>query len=94
LIFGHIGNNHLHANLLPKNEKELALARQTYLELCKNVVAMGGTVSAEHGIGKLKHSSLEILYRKEGLQEMAHLKKALDPHTILGRGNIFPSELL
>lgn len=94
LVFGHIGNNHLHANLLPKNEKELLIARQTYLELCRDVVAMGGTVSAEHGIGKLKHSSLEILYQKEGLREMANLKKALDPHTILGRGNIFPSALL
>ena len=94
VIFGHIGNNHLHANLLPQNEKELTAARQTYLELCWHVVDMGGTVSAEHGIGKLKHSSLEMLYRKEDLIEMAHLKKMLDPHAILGRGNIFPKEFI
>ncbi|MBI1884218.1 MAG: FAD-binding oxidoreductase [Chlamydiae bacterium] len=89
VIFGHMGNNHLHANLLPKNETELRESKKIYLELCKQAVSMHGTVSAEHGIGKLKHSSLEILYPRETLTAMANLKRALDPTAILGRGNIF-----
>lgn len=94
VIFGHIGNNHLHANLLPKNEKEFQEARNIYLELCRYAVTTGGTVSAEHGIGKLKHASLEILYGNDGVKKMAALKRALDPEMILGLGNIFPREML
>ncbi len=94
VIFGHIGNNHLHANLLPKNEMELQKAKETYHELCRYAVSVGGTVSAEHGIGKLKQPSLQILYGKEGMQKMAQLKKSLDPKGILGRGNIFPVKML
>lgn len=93
VIFGHIGNNHLHANLLPKNETELKRAKEIYLELCLASVKMGGTVSAEHGIGKMKHSSLELLYGKNGLQKLASIKEAIDPYGILGRGNIFPMKI-
>ena len=55
---------------------------------------MGGTVSAEHGIGKLKHEFLEVLYGEKGLGEMAALKKALDPSGMLNRGVMFSADLL
>lgn len=87
--FGHIGNNHLHANLLPKNDRELQESLRIYLQLCRQVIALKGTVSAEHGIGKLKHSSLELLYNADDIAKMVAMKKALDPHYILGQGNIF-----
>jgi D-lactate dehydrogenase (cytochrome) len=94
LIFGHIGDNHLHANILPKNEAEMKKAKEIYLRFAKAAVSLGGTVSAEHGIGKLKHAFLREMYGDKGLMEMARVKKTLDPKGILGRGNIFPEELL
>lgn len=94
LIFGHIGDNHLHANILPKNEREREKAKKIYLGFAKTAVAFGGTVSAEHGIGKLKHAFLREMYGDAGLREMARVKKYLDPKGILGRDNIFPKELL
>ncbi|MBU1888173.1 MAG: FAD-binding oxidoreductase, partial [Candidatus Omnitrophica bacterium] len=54
----------------------------------------GGTVSAEHGIGKLKHAFLEAMYGKNAINDMAMLKKSMDPACILGLDNIFPKELL
>ena len=93
-VFGHIGENHLHVNLLPRTEEELARAKSLALEFSRKAVELGGTVSAEHGIGKLKHPYLEILYGKEGMKEMARVKAALDPKGILGRGNIFPESYL
>jgi len=93
-VFGHIGESHLHVNMLPGNEEELARSKALALEFSRKAVALGGTVSAEHGIGKLKHPYLEILYGKEGMAEMARVKSALDPKGILGRGNIFPESLL
>ncbi len=94
VIFGHIGDNHVHVNILPRNDEEAAKARVLYGQFINRAVKAGGTISAEHGIGKLKRDYLRELYGDEHLREMAALKKAFDPQCILGRGNIFSEELL
>ncbi|MFH0887340.1 MAG: FAD-linked oxidase C-terminal domain-containing protein, partial [bacterium] len=94
LVFGHIGENHLHVNILPKTEEEVIKAKAIYLDLVKRAVELGGTPSAEHGIGKLKHVFLKEMVGQAGLDEMVRVKKVLDPACILGRGNVFPQELL
>ena len=94
LVFGHIGESHMHANLLPSTEAEFHRSKQLYLELAEKAIALGGTVSAEHGIGKLKHAFLEKMVGEKGIKEMTAVKKALDPACILGLGNIFPSAVL
>lgn len=91
-IFGHIGDNHVHVNILPRNDEEAARARDLYMTFIRRAVAVGGTISAEHGIGKLKREYLRELYGEEHLREMAVLKRAFDPAGILGRGNIFPEK--
>jgi D-lactate dehydrogenase (cytochrome) len=93
-IFGHIGDNHVHVNILPRDDNEAAQAWDIYLQFIRRAVKLGGTVSAEHGIGKLKRRYLSELYTKQHLREMATLKHAFDPAGILGRGNIFAEELL
>lgn len=94
VIFGHIGEHHLHVNMLPKREGEFIKSRSIYMDFVKKAVSLKGTVSAEHGIGKLKHAFLEVMYGKKNLEQMAMLKKSLDPSCILGLDNIFPKELL
>ncbi|HZI18583.1 MAG TPA: FAD-binding oxidoreductase [Pyrinomonadaceae bacterium] len=94
VIFGHIGDNHLHVNILPRDEDEAAAARDIYGHFIRKAVALGGTISAEHGVGKLKRPYLRELYGEEHLREMAALKRAFDPAGILGRGNIFDEELI
>jgi len=93
-IFGHIGDNHVHVNILPRNDGEASKAREIYLRFVKRAVEVGGTISAEHGIGKLKRDYLRFLYSEEHLREMAALKRAFDPAGILGRGNIFSEDYL
>jgi D-lactate dehydrogenase (cytochrome) len=93
-IFGHIGDNHVHVNILPREDAEAAKAREIYMQFVRRAVKVGGTISAEHGIGKLKREYLRELYGEESLREMAALKRAFDPAGILGRGNIFSEELL
>ncbi len=93
-VFGHIGDNHVHVNILPRNDDEGAKAREIYLRFVRHAVQVGGTISAEHGIGKLKREYLRELYSEKHLREMAALKKAFDPAGILGRGNIFSEEFL
>ena len=93
-IFGHIGDNHVHVNILPRNDDEGTRAREIYLQFLKRAAAVGGTLSAEHGIGKLKRDYLSLFYSDEHLREMAALKRAFDPAGILGRGNIFSETVL
>ena len=93
-IFGHIGDNHVHVNILPRNAPEAAHARELYVEFLRYVASVGGTLSAEHGVGKLKRDYLRLFYTNAQLRQMASLKNALDPNGILGRGNIFPEEKL
>jgi D-lactate dehydrogenase (cytochrome) len=93
-VFGHIGDNHVHVNILPRDDQEAAKAREIYLRFVKRAVSVGGTVSAEHGIGKLKREYLRLLYSDDHLREMAALKRAFDPAGILGRGNVFSERFL
>jgi D-lactate dehydrogenase (cytochrome) len=90
LIFGHIGECHMHANILPRNQNEFDTARHAYIELVKRALAFGGTVSAEHGIGKTKHIFLEQMLGKHGISELIRVKSTLDPAWILNSGNMFP----
>jgi len=93
-IFGHIGDNHVHVNILPRNDDEAARAWEIYHRFIRRAVDVGGTISAEHGIGKLKRDYLVELYGDQHLREMAALKHSFDPAGILGRGNMFAEEYL
>jgi D-lactate dehydrogenase (cytochrome) len=94
ILFGHIGDNHLHLNLLPRTPTELSQARALYRELALEAVSLGGTVSAEHGIGKLKRALLAEMVGARVLEDFRALKRTLDPAWILGRGTMLdpPSE--
>jgi D-lactate dehydrogenase (cytochrome) len=92
VIFGHIGDNHVHVNILPANMDEYLLGKKLYAEFAAEVLRMKGSVSAEHGIGKLKKNFLSMMLGKDGIGEMAKLKKALDPGARLGKGTLFLDE--
>jgi D-lactate dehydrogenase (cytochrome) len=64
VIFGHIGDNHVHVNILPRDMDEYARGKELYLMWAEDVVRLGGSVSAEHGIGKLKPQFLETCSRR------------------------------
>lgn len=89
VIFGHVGNNHVHVNVIPENMDEFYRCKAMFAAWAKSIVTMGGTVSSEHGIGKLKTALLQELYTKEQLAAMLEVKKLLDPTLRLNRGNIF-----
>ena len=69
---------------------ELARAKVLYGEFAARAVALGGTVAAEHGIGKLKTSFLAAMYGEHHMAQMRAVKNALDPDDMLGRGTLFP----
>jgi FAD/FMN-containing dehydrogenase len=89
VLFGHIGDAHLHANILPSMQAEFERGQEVLLDLAKTAVALGGTVSAEHGLGKRKRHLLELQYEPEAIESMKAVKRRLDPDWLLGRGNLF-----
>ncbi len=87
--FGHIGNNHLHVNILPRNGEEYRTGKELFKKWAAEVTRMGGAVSAEHGVGKLKADFLTIMYGEAHIAEMAKMKAVFDPKGLLGTGNLF-----
>lgn len=91
--FGHIGNNHIHVNILPRNLDELEKGMQLYQEFATRAVTLGGSVSAEHGIGKIKAKFLRYMFTPEQIDQMRRVKHALDPQGLLNPNDIFPVEV-
>ena len=91
VIFGHIGDNHVHVNILSRDRDDYARGKALYLEWAEAVTAMGGTVSAEHGIGKLKVDLLRVMVGEDGLARMRAVKRLFDPDEHLNRGNVMGS---
>ena len=92
--YGHFGNSHIHLNFLPKNDEEFNEGKKLYKQICEEAVRLGGTISAEHGIGKAKRDYLLMMYGEANIRKMATLKKSLDPNLVLGIGNIFDERFL
>jgi D-lactate dehydrogenase (cytochrome) len=88
VVFGHIGNNHVHVNMLPGSYEQLLEAKRLYTVFAREAVAMGGSVSAEHGIGKLKREYLALQYGRGAFGDMRAVKDALDPEGVLNPGDM------
>jgi len=74
--------------MIPEDYNQLQHAKQLYKVFAQKAVSFGGTVSAEHGIGKLKKEYLRILFDDRALEEMRLIKMALDPRQILNQGDV------
>lgn len=85
-VFGHVGNNHFHVNILPRDEAELARAKACYAVLADEIVACGGCVSAEHGIGRIKKGFMAVQYGAPVLESFRAVKRWADPGWRLNRG--------
>ena len=90
VIFGHIGDAHLHVNMLPASDDDARVATRLLKEFAQHAVVLGGTVSAEHGLGKRKASLLALQFTEEQIGAMRSIKRRLDPQWLLGRGTLFP----
>ncbi len=86
--FGHAGDGNLHPTFLVNGEEELKRARAAIEELFRECLALGGTLSGEHGIGVEKRPYFELEHGRT-VQVMREIKRALDPQGIMNPGKIF-----
>ena len=88
VIYGHAGNGHPHQNFTARDARELATIEVVVEQTLRQVLALGGTVAAEHGIGKIKRRWLPLQMNGLQIAMMTAVKRELDPLGILAPGNI------
>jgi len=89
VIYGHIGDAHVHVNSFPETREQFERGKEIMTDLAREAVKLGGTVGAEHGLGKRKAHLLEIQYPPAQIEAMKQVKRRLDPDWLLGRGTLF-----
>ena len=87
LLFGHLGDCHLHFHLIPtkKQEKESLEIYDYLIDLSSK---LDGVYSAEHGTGKRKRNDFKKCYGLEAVEMIKKLKSTIDPNNYLNRGNL------
>ena len=90
VTFGHAGDGNIHFNImLDQRDKEmLAKAESATEELFEKTVALGGTISGEHGVGITKAPYIDMEIGDEALSLMKRIKATFDPNGILNPGKI------
>jgi glycolate oxidase len=91
IVYGHVGSGHPHINLLAEDAAMLSRAEATARTLTRRSLELGGTLSGEHGIGKVKASLFREFYPAWLVDSMRAVKAVLDPRGVLGPGNLFGS---
>jgi len=93
-IFGHVGDGNLHVNVRPPPGQTLADLRSRYAEITAAVEAeamrLGGSFSAEHGIGQLRIPGMAAHKSAVELDLMRRVKAAIDPQNIFNPGKMLP----
>jgi glycolate oxidase subunit GlcD len=89
-VFGHAGDGNLHPSVLYDDEGEAEAAHAAEADILRAAVALGGTISAEHGIGLLKVAFLAETVDPVALELARALKRTFDPRGILNPGKLLP----
>jgi len=91
LSFGHAGDGNLHVNIMLDRQvpREVEAAEAATGELFAKVIALGGTITGEHGVGITKSAFLDQEIDAPTLELMRAVKKTFDPSNILNPGKIF-----
>jgi len=89
--FGHAGDGNLHPTCLTdeRDQDEIRRAHAAFEEIFDAAIAMGGTITGEHGVGLAKKKYLPRLVGESGIRVMRGIKNAFDPKGILNPGKIF-----
>ncbi|MCA9506930.1 MAG: FAD-binding oxidoreductase [Myxococcales bacterium] len=88
-LFGHAGDGNLHVQIMYNNEKYSHTAQDLRHRVLLKVLSLGGTLSAEHGIGLQKKSYLHLEHSQALIDIQKGIKKTFDPHNVLNPGKIF-----
>lgn len=92
ICYGHAGDGNIHVNVL---RRDMALARWRELSpqisraIFTEILALGGTISGEHGIGWIQQSNMDLAFAPHELDLQRRIKTAFDPHNLLNPSKLF-----
>jgi glycolate oxidase len=88
--FGHAGDGNLHPNYLTdaRDARAFGRAERAVVEVEEAAIALGGTITGEHGVGLYKKRLLEKMLHAPALEMMRTLKRMMDPNAILNPGKV------
>lgn len=89
-IIGHCGDAHAHVLMMPSTQQRYDAGVWQLSEFARKAVSLGGSVAAEHGLGKTKSKLLSLQYKPDQVAAMRAVKRRLDPDLLLGSGTLFP----
>lgn len=89
-LVGHLGDGNFHPQIVldTNNEEEFRNYNKARAEIYSAVISMGGSISAEHGIGLQKMDYLSKIADKNAIEYMRKIKNIFDPNNILNRGKV------
>lgn len=92
--FGHAGDGNLHPTCATdaRNHEEMERVEQAFEEIFEKAIALGGTITGEHGVGAMKAPYLEWKLKEEGIAAMKAIKGAFDPNNIMNPGKVFAKD--
>ncbi|KPL14715.1 hypothetical protein AMJ74_02875, partial [candidate division WOR_3 bacterium SM1_77] len=91
--FGHLGDGNIHADVSIDKSKDMSTSEIDKMrrEIYEVTISLGGTITAEHGVGLSKIPYLSIALDKKQIEIMQKIKAVFDPKNILNPGKIFPN---
>lgn len=92
--FGHAGDGNLHPTCATdaRNHEEMERVEKAFAEIFEHAIALGGTITGEHGVGAMKAPYLEWKLKEEGIAAMKAIKHGFDPNNIMNPGKVFAKD--
>lgn len=90
-VWGHVSDGNVHPNVIPRSRDEMQRGRDAIMELGREVLRLGGSPLAEHGVGRnrVKQALAALMFGSHGIDEMRAVKRAIDPAGRLSPGVVF-----
>lgn len=90
--YGHAGDGNLHANILYEGPHQRPLVDRAIERMLELTIALGGTITGEHGVGYAKRDYLQIEQAPGVIDLQRRIKRLFDPQGLVNPGKIFPPE--
>jgi len=88
-VYGHAGDGNLHVHIMKQEGRELPI-KEIKREIYKASIDLGGVITGEHGVGKIRSGELDLVLSKTHLALLKGVKRLFDPNNILNPGKVLP----
>jgi glycolate oxidase len=88
--YGHAGDGNLHVHIMKEGIEDMEIVKKIRNEIYRSALKLGGVITGEHGIGKIRTESLSLVLGKKHIEIMKSIKRIFDPNNILNPTSVLP----